>query len=202
MILACKTVSTERWPSGVVKNHVQHHSFRKMAGFKEVPPVTVWGCLEWARGTRQLRHTFHVPQVLTRNTGTALLLSSQDCPRDTKRKKLFKVLKDRWFSASITYIIKSIIMVPLLLNISNVQSMYFFHSVYKSCFVMRYKWVQMNWEAAYLSWPPWGCCLWPNITIKVIFPQLSLTVLLYFQSHINSFLGFAVLPCTVLSLDL
>lgn len=78
VLLSCKAESPEGWPIGTVKKACSVTAL----GFKGLPPATVGG---WSELEEQENSDMpFVPQFLTSSTSTAIVLSSQDCLRDTK----------------------------------------------------------------------------------------------------------------------
>lgn len=95
MLLSCKTESTGGQPFGVVKKACPVTALGSWQALKD--------CLQpqfeavWSEREAQEKSDMpSVPQVLTGSTTPAVVLSSQDCRRDTK-KKVFRAVEDRWF---------------------------------------------------------------------------------------------------------
>lgn len=95
--MLCKRESTEGWPFGVVKKGcpvTTLGSWQALKACLQPQFEVVWSELE----AQESSDMPSVPQVLTSSTSSAVVLSSQYCHRDTK-KKVFRAVKDRWFRA-------------------------------------------------------------------------------------------------------
>lgn len=95
MLLSFKTESTEGRPFGVVKKASPVTALASWQALKDClqPQSEVWSEQE----AQENSDMPSVPQVLTSGTTTAVVPSSQDCHRDTKKNKVFRAVKDRWF---------------------------------------------------------------------------------------------------------
>lgn len=130
MHLSCKTESTEGWPFVLVKKACAVTALGSWQVLKD--------CLQPQLSELEAQENSDmpsVPWVLTGSTSAAIVLSSQEFPRDTPKNKVFRAVKHRWFRVCNINNSSDYNGVSGLKDFFYSKHVFIFH-VYKSCFVM------------------------------------------------------------------